>query len=374
MEKTIPLIVERNKDVEHIMLASCQYGVHGLGVENREKLFAMLVTTDVHECPAQLNAAIDYLNYYDALDCGICLGDMQARNYIETDGTWYANCVMRSKKNFYTVLGNHDCGQSASIKIAGTPKMVFEKLIRPVKSKIGIDGLDKPYYLKLIDEYKIALIVLNNYDAPDTLDEAGDYAVCRSKDIFSQAQTDWFVSALNAIPQGYHLIIAQHSFPYANEAVICDWTEDEMPPDSKNPYGNDNMFADIVDAWIGGKAYKAEYAPIAQTDVLPTVYVDCDFTARGEGAFVCYLTGHHHHDSLAKCKKYPNQTIISLPSTAHDLWQNFCSDLPRAAGTKAEDLVTVFSVHTEKREIRLVRIGSNFTINMKERTYKVIKY
>ena len=54
--------------------------------------------------------------------------------------------------------------------------------------------------------------------------------------------------------------------------------------------------------------------------------------------------------------------------------QNFGADLPRAMGTKAEDLLTAVSIHPERREIRLVRIGSNFTVDMNERTYHVVKY
>jgi hypothetical protein len=334
----------------------------------------MLVTTDVHGCPTQLNSAIDYLNYYEALDCGICLGDMQPSNFAESDGTWYTGPVLRAEKDFYTVLGNHDNGNSAKMSISATPQMAFEKFILPTKEKIGIDGLDKPYYVKLIDKYKIALLVLDNYDAPDALNEDGDYAICRSKEIFSQAQTDWLISALNAIPKEYHLIIAQHSYPYSAITETGDWTQEAITYDEKNPYGNNDMVSDIVNAWICGGALQAEYAPISQKEILPTVQVNCDFTARGAGIFVCYLTGHHHYDAIAKSEKYPNQKIISLASTANDLWQNHCSDLPRALGTKAEDLLTVLSVHTEKRQIRLVRIGSNFTMDMKERTYKVLEY
>ena len=73
-ETTRPLIVERNKDVEHILYASCQYGSHGFGQQNRIKLFAMLATTDIHTSSRQLQSAVDYLNYYEPIDCGICLG------------------------------------------------------------------------------------------------------------------------------------------------------------------------------------------------------------------------------------------------------------------------------------------------------------
>ena len=77
MKKTTTNIIEKNRDVEHIMHASCQYGWHAGGEINPHKQFAMLVTTDIHGCDKQFDSAIEYLNYYDALDCGICLGDIQ---------------------------------------------------------------------------------------------------------------------------------------------------------------------------------------------------------------------------------------------------------------------------------------------------------
>ena len=69
-----------------------------------------------------------------------------------------------------------------------------------------------------------------------------------------------------------------------------------------------------------------------------------------------------------------HQRIVSLAAAANDDYQNFGADLPRAMGTKAEDLLTAVSIHTKRREIRLVRIGSNFTVDMTERTYHVVKY
>jgi hypothetical protein len=77
---------------------------------------------------------------------------------------------------------------------------------------------------------------------------------------------------------------------------------------------------------------------------------------------------------VAKVKKYPDQNIVSFASSADDDWQNYGSDLPRAEGTKSQDLLTAVSVCTDKKEIRLVRIGSNFTMDMRDRTYITIPY
>ncbi len=375
MQKEIEIfnIVERNKDVEHIVHAACQYGHHGFGEKNFKKLFSMLVSTDIHECPKQLQSAIEYLNDNDALDCGICLGDLQARNYVETDGSWYSDVVKQAKKEFYTVLGNHDVGNSKDVAIAGTSQMAFEKFVLPSADKIGVKDLKTPYYLKTFDQYKIALIVLNNYEA-ELMGEDGNYLCHRGMESYSQTQIDWLIRTLAEIPQEYHLIMAMHSFPYETESKENAFTQlGARIPDEKMVYGNDNLVSDIINAWINGGALKKEYPPL-ESDLFPILKADCDFTARGEGDFVCYLTGHVHKDIIATCAKYPNQTIVCLASSANDDWQNYDCDLARAEGTKAEDVLTAFSVHTEKRQIRLVRIGSNVTMDLRDRTYTIIEY
>jgi hypothetical protein len=134
------------------------------------------------------------------------------------------------------------------------------------------------------------------------------------------------------------------------------------------------MIPDIIDAWKHGKVLKRSYAPEILAEALPTISVDADFSARGEGNFACYLIGHHHCDFIGWNDTYRDQRIVSLAAAAFDLYQNRWTDLPRTEGTKAEDLLTTLSIDTEKREIRLVRIGSNFTVELKERTYCVVKY
>lgn len=373
MEAKMPLIVERNKDVEHIMLASAVWGVNGHGKANIGKLFTMLAVADVHQSYAQLNSAIDYLNYYDCIDCGISLGDMNGSSYSDTDGVWYHDAIMCTSKPFFTVLGNHDGGNYGTYTECGTPRLAFEKFIKPNAERMGLAHLDRAYYMKLIPEYKIALIVLTNYDYPDTRLSDGTPAVDRSYEVYSQEQTDFLIDALGSIPADYHLLLCAHSHPYEKVVEPCSFSE--MHTYGMNtPYGNNNMIPDIIDAWKHGKTLKKQYPPEILKEYLPTVSVDCDFTSRGEGNFICYLMGHYHCDFVGCNGKYPDQRLVALASAANDNWQNYCSDLPRTKGTKAEDLLTVISVNTEKRQIRLVRIGSNFTVNMKERIYHVMNY
>ena len=371
-EKT-PLIVKRNRDVEHIMLASAKYGQNGLGKMNIGKLFSMLCVADVHQSYQQMESAIDYLNYYDAIDLGVCLGDMQAGSYSDSDGVWYKNAVARADKPFLTVLGNHDGGNYGYYTEEGAPRKTFEKFIRPNAEHIGIGEVDKAYYAKYIDEYKLALIVLTNYDYPDTRDGEGNYAVDRSYEVYSQAQTDFLTETLRAVPSDYHVILLSHSHPYKKTVEPSTFSQ-MREYGTNNPYGDNNMIPDIIDAWKHGKALKKSYEPEILKKYLPTVFVDVDYSSRGEGNFVCYLVGHYHCDFIGSNAKYKDQRLIALAAAANDAYQNIGVDLPRAMGTKAEDLLTVVSVDTEKKSIRLVRIGSNFTVDMTERTYCVVSY
>ena len=368
-------IIERNKDIEHILLASCQYGFHRAGEANFDKLFCLLAMTDPHRCRKQLESAVQYLNYYDAIDCGICLGDIQGETFNESDGSWYTSAINRSNKEFFTVLGNHDLGNSCDIKISATPKMGMNRFMLPVKDKMGISELKEPYYVKLFDKYKIALIVLNTYDVPDILDTNGNYKYSRGLEMFSQQQLDWLISTLEKLESGYHVIIAMHNFFDKYKAFPDKWTQVGTEIDNREEplaYGNAHIVPSIINAWIHGKKFKAEYP--AKISGLPTLNINCDFSPRGQGDFICYLSGHWHMDTIAVDEKHPTQKIIYLASMAMDLWQNGNCDLPRAEGTKAEDLLTAISLHTKKREIRLVRIGSNYTLDLEERMYKIIDY
>ena len=367
-------IIARNKDVEHIVNAAANLGIYGHG-EKKPKRFAMLITTDVHRCAKQMQSAIDYLNGMDALDCGICLGDIQGGNYTENDASWYYLAVHSAKKPFFTAIGNHDGGNSAKKELAGTKAEVCEKFIRTTRFKIGIPDLDKTYYAVNFDEYKLTLIVMDNYMAPEDRDENGDFVLSRGAECLNQEQVDWLVDTLAQVPQGYQVIVARHGYPDESVTVEGNFTHGNLRILTEEAlYGKNELVPDIINAWTHGEVLHKTYAPREAYASLPTLTVDADFTARGEGVFVAYIVGHMHHDIMAKSAVYPEQNILTFAATANDDWQNFGSDLPRERDTKAEDCLTVMAVDTDKRRIHLVRVGSNFTVDMVDRTYTTLTY
>lgn len=367
-------IIERNKDVEHIVNAAAYLGVYGHG-QKKPKRFGMLIVADIHRCAKQMQSAVDYLNEMDALDCGICLGDIQGDCYSENDGSWYYLAVNSSKKPFYTVIGNHDGGNRKVRDKSATKAEVLEKFIRTTRGKIGIPDIQKTYYAVNLDEYKITLIVMDNYMLPDDLDENGDFKYSRGLECLDQAQVDWLIETLAAVPEGYQVIVARHAFPDKAVKIQCNWTQVRGALSTEKPvYGKSELVPDIINAWTHGEALTKSYAPEEEFAEFPTLTVNADFTARGEGVFITYLTGHVHSDAIAKSVAYPEQNLLAFVASANDDWQNYGCDLPRERGTKAEDCLTVFTVDTDKRKIHLVRIGSNVTTDLVERTHYTLDY
>lgn len=367
-------IIERNKDVEHIVNAAAHFGVYGHG-QKKPKRFGMLVTTDIHRCAKQMQSAVDYLNGMGALDCGICLGDIQGDCYSENDGSWYYLAVNSSKKPFYTVIGNHDGGNRKIRSMSATKPEVLEKFIRTTRGRIGIPDIDKTYYAVNLDEYKITLIVMDNFMVPDDLDENGDFKYSRGLECLDQAEVDWLVEALAAVPEGYQLIVARHGYPDSAVKTECTWSQVRGGIVTEKPvYGKCELVPDLVNAWVHGEALTKEYAPTEEFAEFPTLLVNADFTARGEGVFIAHITGHVHADIMAKSGQYPEQNVLSFASSANDDWQNYGCDLPRERDTKAEDCLTVLTVDSDKRRIHLVRVGSNFTTDLTERTHYTLDY
>jgi len=254
---------------------------------------------------------------------------------------------------------------------------VFEKFVSPTKEHLGMPDLNKTYYSINFDKYKVSLIVLDNYIQPEDRDENGDFIYHRGTQTFLPEQLSWFCEALMNVPKDYHLIIASHEYPEPYIIKNGPWTQKgvELIGNYEHlAYGCKSIMSSIVDAWINGIAFKAEFEPKEDFSAFPTLSVDVDYSKRGTGTFVGYFIGHKHCDIMGASKDFPYQNIFCFASASSDFWQNATCDLPRAHRCKAQDCLTVVSIDTENRLVKLVRVGSNITVNLEERKYFVAKY
>lgn len=370
-ETVTPSIASMNIDESMVTNAGANYGSHSGGQSNVQKRFSMLVTTDPHGDATAMERSVEYLNDMPCFDCGVCLGDLQADTFTDNDGTWYTNAIKDSSKPWLTLIGNHDVGIGKSIASTGNQEQVYNKFIAPNLQYAGVTPDGKSYYYKDFATYKIRLICLNAYDVDNNDTSGSEYNVPRYTEYYSQAQIDWFVSLLANTPSDYHVMILTHNTPKASTkdtSVNFNNKTYSFSPESSQQ----GIVADIVDAWQRGTTLSHTYTC---TDAnLDSVTVSADFTSRGAGVLICFLTGHMHVDAIGHITSFTNQNVFTFASTNTGTWQNDWSDLPRADGTKAEDCITAIAVDTTNRDIYINRIGSSVSRWFTVREPSVISY
>lgn len=363
-------IADKNPDAVSNLYAAARYGYNNNGVENSNKRFVMLATTDVHAYEDRLKAAVEFVNEVPCMDCGVTLGDIASEHYSDTDGTWYSEIISESNVPWLTVIGNHDMGNSVSVGESATQAQAYAKWIAP---NLGIAGVtsDSSYYCKDFATYNLRLIVLNVYDAPDTLDGNGNFVVSRKVQCISQAQVNWLVSTLAATPAGYTVAVLTHSNPgkgvkdanvHFNHATRKFADEDTQG----------TLIPEIVNAWVNGTSLSKSFTS-TNSDV-PTVTVSADFTNRGNGAFAGYILGHTHRDLVGHVDGYEGQKLYGFSATAVGNWQNGEDELPRVTGHRSIDAITAVCIDTDARKVYLVRIGSDISFDLNRRDPVAISY
>ncbi len=370
--KTEPLendVINRNLDVLQAVKACVGYGMNSGGVQNAKQTWGMLITTDVHAREQVMQNAIDYFNKYPFLHVGMCLGDMAASDYAQTDGTWYTGRVNQATKPWYTVLGNHDGGNSADGSISTTVGDQFTKWIAPTLETMGMPSLTVPYYAVHNSTYGVSAIFLDCYDVPDTK-SGNDFVVSRATSAYSQDQIDWFIDELNNVPAGNHLLIFQHGYTGASTKETNEWSQVYNVINDISSYGE--LIPDIVNAWVTGGTLSDTYT--TNVTGLSSLTVSADFTSRGTGVFAGFVVGHYHRDLIAHSTKYSYQKIIALCCTADGNWQGGENDTPRVENEKSQDCLTVLSVNKARMTVNLARVGANWTVSMKQRIGYAVSY
>ena len=219
--------------------------------------------------------------------------------------------------------------------------------------------------------------MLDCFDLPDTLSDESHYLIGRNTcDFLSQKQINWLISTLNSVPSGYHVMIARHDSPSSATSEECVWTQPGMSAEGCGQVYDGNIVPDIVNAWINGTTLSETYSPTSSYSSLglDDITVSADFTSRGAGTFIGYVEGHTHLDVYAHENKYSDQNVIVFATTCNDLYQGFRNDLPRVKGTKTDDCFTVLSVDKANKKVKLVRIGSNITTDLTDRTMFSFSY
>lgn len=368
-------VIARNIDMQAAVNAAINNKYY-TALGTTKKRFNFIHFTDNHGDTKLTGNVIKYLNGTPEIDMAINTGDMLASNF--TSSKTVITQMTGSAKPILPVLGNHDVGNSMDVALCGDHTEVYNTLIKPFNDKGWIDAQGKNYWFKDFTADKIRLIALYEYDEPLDLNETDQtkYKIQRGKRVYSQVQINWLIGLLQGTPTDYHLIMLAHQNQQDDNVgtINSDWNTYNTSIGTPQNCIDGDLVPDLIDAWQNGAAISQSYSFKDEASYLTPLSVSADFTTRGAGVFVGYVYGHSHIDIIGTLGKYPSQNFFSCIPSINYAASNAGNDMPKVADTKSEDAFNVITVGTSERKVYVVRIGANYTKDLKERKTLVVSY
>ena len=180
--------------------------------------------------------------------------------------------------------------------------------------------------------------------------------------MYSQEQINWLISTLNSTPSDYAVIVALHMCPWRMYGEQSPFTASQYEGNfgRSSSVMSGDIIGDIVNAWKNGTTLSETYS-IEVPSVRTSVTAAADFTARGNGEFVCYIGGHWHNYIISHDEKYRDQLMITVNNAGCIARE---SDMPRLVGTKSEDAFAIMSIDRVNQCINLITIGARMNCRM----------
>lgn len=390
-------IVQRNQDAMPI-LSAVAYKNRSNSFK-RQKNFTVCHFSDVHGDFKRAKNAIDFLNEFDEIDCGIFSGDSEYGFWGDGKYGFETSILpnaLNSNKLILQTIGNHDSGLNDAVKCSQAD--MFNRFFKPLLSKMGLpDSYNKLYYLKDFDDYKIRVIVLNEYDTPRTINTADTSKYLAGYDMWrrfiNQEQATWFSKALLStakntsfgLPDDYSVIVCLHQIPAQPD--FSDFKDNQFLDLNHVNVGTSDyktnqevsLLYEIIDAFKLKTSLNKTYQPTSNitgqtVTSMGTVTIGVDYSDRNSSNFICWLNGHTHIDLVGKIKNaQTNQIFISVTNQSFDIGSQYDS-LARIEDTKAEDAFNIIGFDTDNKIIKVCRIGNNMPSDLRPRSYTSISY
>lgn len=377
------------------------------------KYFVFAHITDTHGINKTVSRAVEYLNNYQDIDMLLHTGDIQRKSFndsqVSTVGinniSEVIQALNKANKPFLLSLGNHD--QNGAGGNAVTLNGIYTRFMKPMVDKgwllenvnIETDN-NATWYYKDFDKYNIRFICLNSFDPL-----YDGYETSKGMDDnytkYSPQQIAWLISTLQSVPEEYHVIVALHT-PYdsgtGDYPVIInnDWSSTAKINAGTHGSGqpsklNGNPMLDILAAYKTKTSITETYSynESAVQTALGNISVDADFS-QAEGTLVFMPIGHNHDDWIGEFQSKGNikcvcmaGSILTEPDSdlgrgyldgTSDEWKQRANILEQKMQGQSQDAINVYIVRTDLRKVYIVRIGADFTTDLRERVLTSFEY
>lgn len=379
-------IISLNADKDSIISSSSAFmGSQSVsGQKTKHKYLTLLHGSDYHADEYNFIRTMDFAAHYSKdIDAVIISGDIVLNTFAEDSyEKLYANHYQEAGCSVLPVIGNHELGYGEDnakyiYNYNGMTNSVDDcaaRFITPYMTYNGcIQGDNGGYYYKDFSQYKVRIITICEYEMPRILEEGTESI---SKYAFwyryiSQTQVDWFVTTLNSVQEDWSVIVVMHQ-------PIDTIIKFDNPFSSPYMYGGlsaqGKIIQDIIDAYIDKTSINNVYTNTKgyNTAEVPDVTVNADFS-NAKGTFICYLCGHTHFDMIGQSSLATNKQVCVVMNTSSTT-KAYYDDLYRCMHKQSQDCLNILVFDTDKKQIRIIRIGANTTLDMKERKMTCISY
>mgnify|MGYP003472451754 FL=1 len=281
-----------------------------------------------------------YSSYIDdILNCGdTILANLTT--YASNMEPYFAN----GGKNVLIALGNHDvCSGSYSLygwdgtlsitsiydKFVGRLNIAGLGIVQP--ENVATKGLNF-YYKDYDNRGKVRLIVVDTSIKTSDITLSGSGASTVETDNYNLEQETWFENTLeDARQNNYAVVVAAHAG------------------------GNITMIPTI-----SGFSQDYDAADTPHNSMQPYLLEAVEQFISNGGEFVAWFVGHSHIDKIGTVKNHPNQLVLRITTSSSDRAAMYGQLPARVDGTKTQDAFNLVEVDTYYKEIRMVRVGTNF--------------
>ena len=293
-------------------------------------------------------AMLKNMNAFDSqVDCAIMNGD-------NIHGFEYEANIIRNKQvvstahnvltntDLFVTLGNHDDGSVYSQD--KNDVLTREDLLDIYDYDAYSFGETRQDFAAYKDyaDYKIRVLSIAGFDNPDVFDENGLAKYPRgSHSVFRQDQIDFIIKALQSLPDGYAVIVFNHS-PLAGFF-------------NNKPYTSDyDINHDVVNGVLQAFANKTTYTGQGTNADFPAS-AEVDFSET-TGSLIGIIAGHEHRDQPVQ-EVNGVKSVTRTAFVAADRGTDKTQTTKETLGTLEQYAFDVIEIDTQNRKVNFKRFG-----------------
>jgi hypothetical protein len=340
--------------------------------------------TDVHGDNTRLENIMEFSKYINA-DFNCISGDLTSYDK-NTGFSAVMESITKYNSNSVVTIGNHDV--KLVERNASGDELIYNSVYKEIYSNNSncvyeiVNGQPSTYYYIDDLEHQTRVISINSFERLGAGE--GDWKVH-----YNQNQINFIINALTSLKQDWCIVFVYHS----SEVKLSNATEynedfyvDKFSYDGINKADyTGTILLDIVDAYISRDKIQKNYSQPntygVDGKVTDHITVNADFSS-AKGYFVAHITGHIHQDAICYVPGTKNkQVMLNQTSTTANLgnaggypYLSDLADVPRNTRTETQDAFNVYVIDKEKKQIHIIRVGSNLSFDFTERFYSTISF